>query len=129
MKISRLMPFLISFAAAASSGCGGTQSAMEVPNAAQNARSYDARMKHTAHTTQSPITHLIVVMQQQRSFNDIFAGFRGADAPTAGCASGGTAIRAMGSSSQCPPGDTLVPLSSVGMSSAPGRAEWRAVRT
>ena len=47
MKISRLMPFLISSAAAASSGCGGTQSAIEVPNAAQNARSYDARMKHT----------------------------------------------------------------------------------
>ena len=70
------------------------------------------------------ISHVIVIIQENRSFENFFAGFPGANAPMFGCSSqtssrpsGIAASSALfgrrGSSSGCPSGDTRVPLHQV----------------
>jgi phospholipase C len=56
------------------------------------------------------IKNVIVIIQENRSFENFFAGYPGANAPTTGCASPppGEAVRT--SSSGCPPGDSVVTL-------------------
>ena len=66
------------------------------------------------------ITHVVVIIQENRSFENLFAGYPGADAPLTGCAipEGSRTARPRvsgrlarpGSSSDCPPGDITVPL-------------------
>ncbi len=65
------------------------------------------------------IKNVVVIIQENRSFEDFFAGYPGANAPTTGCASPPpgesvrpTAPRAhrLTSSSGCPPGDSQVTL-------------------
>jgi phospholipase C len=56
-----------------------------------------------------PIKNVIVVIQENRTFENFFAGYPGANAPMSGCAipqSGGPQRKRSG----CPPGDVLVPL-------------------
>jgi phospholipase C len=58
------------------------------------------------------LSHVIVIIQENRSFENFFAGYPGANAPLTGCASpapGGAPAR-RGSSSSCPSGDTQVTL-------------------
>ncbi|HVR45776.1 MAG TPA: alkaline phosphatase family protein [Candidatus Binatia bacterium] len=62
------------------------------------------------HPPRRRIEHLIVVVQAQRTFDDLFSGYPGASAPGYGCASRGTARPPLGLSGGCPPGDTRVPL-------------------
>ncbi|HYL27700.1 MAG TPA: alkaline phosphatase family protein [Candidatus Nitrosotalea sp.] len=79
------------------------------------------------------ISHIVVIIQENRSFENLFAGYPGANAPLTGCASptpGGTsaprlpaAVRPFTasspspspspSSSPCPSGDAVVPLQQV----------------
>jgi phospholipase C len=59
-----------------------------------------------------PVHHLIVVVQQSRTFDDLFAGYSGADAPTFGCAKD-TRARLPRFGSGCPSGDSMVPLKQV----------------
>jgi phospholipase C len=72
------------------------------------------------------LSHVVVIIQENRSFENFFAGYPGANAPTSGCAipvtsSGRGSIRSggirplhsrtnPGSSSLCPPGDISVAL-------------------
>jgi len=50
-----------------------------------------AALQHRGETT-TPIKHVIIIFQENRSFDNIFAGFSGADAPTFGFAQGGKKI-------------------------------------
>ena len=66
------------------------------------------------------ISHVIVIIQENRSFEDFFAGYPGANAPTSGCAIPQSKSRARRvrltnsthpeSGSGCPAGDVSVPL-------------------
>lgn len=61
-------------------------------------------------------------MQENRSFEDFFAGYPGANAPMTGCASPAPGRRArvfIGASSGCPAGDTTVTLHQVTFKSNP----------
>ena len=91
-------------------GCGGPQ----LPSGAPGSALPGATGRHARGATQSPIAHLIVVVQQGRSFNDLFAGYPGADSQTYGCAEGSSA-RPPTSGSGCPSGDTTVPLQQVAL--------------
>lgn len=84
------------------------------------------------------ISHVIVVIQENRSFDDIFAGYPGANAPTSGCGAPTpspsprmpvavpAAGRPLSSSSGCAAGDMLVPLHSVTFRTSPDlRHDWR----
>ncbi len=91
-----------------SAGCGPTPlvSGPSQPSAARpNAR----------HHSGGKITNVIVIVQENRSFESFFAGYPNANAPMTGCASpspgASTPLHRRGTSgSQCPPGDTAVPL-------------------
>ncbi len=59
------------------------------------------------------ISHVIVIVQENRTLENIFAGYPGANAPLTGCAvsaAGARVRRQSGSGSGCPPGDVVVPL-------------------
>jgi phospholipase C len=85
-------------------GCGGVQRVISqrpfalLPPAGGSASQY--------------LSHVIVIVQENRSFENFFAGYPGANAPTRGCAvhaPGETAKPSYG----CPPGDVQVPLHQV----------------
>jgi phospholipase C len=69
------------------------------------------------------ISNVVVIIQENRSFENFFAGYPGANAPMTGCASPvpsskpsqqvAAAVDPMLSPSPCPSGDTVVPLQQV----------------
>jgi phospholipase C len=61
------------------------------------------------------IKHVVVIIQENRSFENFFAGYPGADAPMTGCArgSGPDFVARSGNGVHCPKGDTAVPLHQV----------------
>jgi phospholipase C len=63
-------------------GCAGNG----VPPVQPDASSANAR---SSNAVQSPIQHIIVVVQQSRTFDNLFAGYPGANAPTSGLTSTG----------------------------------------
>jgi phospholipase C len=67
--------FLVVAAAVALSGCGGFRS---LPNA------MPATLPQGRAELASPIKHVVIVIQENRSFNDLFATFPGADGTTTG---------------------------------------------
>jgi phospholipase C len=88
----------------------------------------------------SKISHVIVVVQENRSFENFFAGYPGADAPTSGCASpsppprmhGGNPpdVRPLASGSGCPGSDVRVPLHQATFEdNADLRHDWRSSMT
>jgi phospholipase C len=98
------------------SGCSALQQPQTTLPNSQTATT--ARTQPFKNATQSPIQHLIVVVQQGRTFDNLFAGFPGVDAPTTGCAEGSHA-RPMTSGSGCPPGDTMVELKQIALKADP----------
>lgn len=117
MRVSTVGHFSMSscISAALLAGCGGSQQMVAAPNTVTQPSTF---VSHAS--TRWPVQHLIVVIQEDRSFDDIFAGYPGADAPTFGCASGTKGSnRARSLSSGCPSGDTVVPLKPVRMALAP----------
>jgi phospholipase C len=80
------------------------------------------------------ISNVIVIIQENRSLEDFFAGYPGANAPTSGCASPPPSasikplrpsVQQRSSASGCPPGDTLVPLHQVTFQNGPDlRHDW-----
>jgi phospholipase C len=83
----------------------------------------------------------VVIIQENRSFDDFFAGYPGANAPMSGCGiptpdpgitSRASALRGkqgsvrpMTSSSPCPPGDVTIPLHAVDWTEEPdGDHDW-----
>ncbi len=67
----------------------------------------------TGNPVSTYIKHVVVIIQENRSFENFFAGYPGANAPTYGCAAGTGARRRSSSSSGCPSGDVEVPLHAV----------------
>ncbi|HEX4013878.1 MAG TPA: alkaline phosphatase family protein [Candidatus Cybelea sp.] len=68
------------------------------------------------------ISHVVVIIQENRSFENFFAGYPKANAPLSGCSlpSGGAAVQrrivprvSRKTGSGCPPGDVTVPLKQV----------------
>src|ERR1700722_7388997 len=55
------------------------------------------------------ISHVVVIVQENRSLENFFTGYPGADAPPSGCAIPETSARP-GTTSNCPPGDISVAL-------------------
>jgi phospholipase C len=95
----------VSTAAAMLAGCGdlrqaqdATQPPIGAPGAMRDAGTYSgvraalADSSHERDATRWPIQHLIVIVQQARSFDDLFAGYPGADAPTKGLTSTGKRV-------------------------------------
>jgi phospholipase C len=80
------------------------------------------------------IKHVVVIIQENRSFENFFAGYPGANAPTYGCARNSstnaeTVARPAPrktSSSSCPPSDIVVPLKKVTLQGSPGlKHDWQ----
>src|ERR1700729_2033003 len=65
-----------------------------------------------------PIKHVVIIIQENRSFDDLFATFPGADGATSGCMKPPSALRLQGKhhGSGCPSGDQTVPLKKVDLS-------------
>jgi phospholipase C len=72
------------------------------------------------------ITHVVVVIQENRSFENFFAGFPGANAPTSGCAQNTAQRRAVRrqSSAGCPAGDVAVPLHRITFDGPDLKHDW-----
>ncbi len=107
-------------------GCGSNGAFSSVP--AQQSAS--ATRPATGHPVSQYISNVIVIIQENRSFENFFAGFPGANAPMFGCAgkgSGGPAsFRARsGSGSGCPPSDTQVPLHPITFVGPDLRHNWK----
>jgi phospholipase C len=59
------------------------------------------------------ISHIVVIVQENRSFENFFAGYPGANAPMNGCGKGSAPAPSTGSGSGCPSGDQVIPLHQV----------------
>lgn len=74
-------------------------------------------------TAADKISHVVIVLQENRSFEDFFAGYPGADAPMTGCGAPqsehGSARRPAPASIKCPPGDDAIRLHQVTFKSNP----------
>jgi len=77
------------------------------------------------------IQHIVVIVQENRSFDNFFAGFPGADAPTFGCAAGGRNAQGAlhDSSSGCPSGDRVVQLRPISFNDPNLRHTWSSSMT
>ena len=77
----------------------------------------------------SYIKHVVVIIQENRSFENFFAGYPGADAPTYGCAvpfpgaPPAPAVR-RGTAAQCPPKDTVIPLRRITFNGPDLKHDW-----
>ncbi len=80
----------------------------------------------TGNPVSTYIKHVVVIIQENRSFENFFAGYPGANAPTFGCAPGTTgARRRTTSGSGCPTGDVEVPLHAIGFDPSPDfKHDW-----
>jgi phospholipase C len=78
----------VSAAAFAFSGCGGNPSTAGLPNAAgPSAQQQDLR-----ETSGGKIQHVVVIIQENRSFDNLFQGYPNADTQPYGYASNGTKV-------------------------------------
>ena len=87
MSISRFSGHVLSSCAAATmlAACSGSQSPIAPPAPVRQA------VRHTG--AKLAIQNVIVIVQQDRSFDNLFAGYPGADAPTIGLTSTGKYVR------------------------------------
>jgi phospholipase C len=127
-------PFaLLAFVAIVVSGCSWSGGAMTGAPSSLVAPNPGARAQRSA--SQPKISHVIVVIQENRSFEDFFAGYPGANAPMTGCASpspsprgdleGTGGPRPLSTGSPCPNGDSTVTLHSVTFKNNPDlRHDW-----
>ncbi len=115
---------IVALAALCIAGCGslrtpdGSSSALPPSAAARNSSS-------------QYIKHVVVIVQENRSFDNFFAGFPGANAPTFGCAAsaGNTHRTVRAVSSGCPSGDTQVPLRRISFRGPNLRHDWESSMT
>jgi phospholipase C len=134
MVAFRATLFLIALALCA--GCGSAQG----PLTAGAARLLPAGL-HGPSASQK-LSHVIVIVQENRSLENFFAGYPGANAPTTGCALPGSRaarrsvvpasmrVYRRASGSGCPPGDISVPLVQTTFKQNPDlRHDWLASMT
>jgi phospholipase C len=76
--IAAVRKSIVLFTIGAFAGCGGNG----VPSSAPPLSAPDARPATTS--SKSPIQHVVLIVQENRSFNDFFATFTGADGTTTG---------------------------------------------
>ncbi len=70
------------------------------------------------------ISHVVVIIQENRSFENFFAGYPGANAPTSGCAAGSDSSALDDASSGCPSGDVAVPLHQITFKGPDLKHDW-----
>jgi phospholipase C len=73
------------------------------------------------------ISHVVLIIQENRSFENFFAGYPGANAPTSGCAAGAHAPARSArqrSSIDCPTGDSVVPLHQITFDGPDLKHDW-----
>jgi phospholipase C len=131
-------PLLVAtFALAATAGCSSSGgSGVGAPNLGSGARSgLPAGRAALGHPVSQYISHVVVIIQENRSFENFFAGYPGANAPTSGCAAPPSlgvrqseVVRRAGSGSGCPSGDTVVPLHSISFDGPDLRHDWDSSR-
>ena len=77
MRVRASVLFTLAVAALAFCGCGGGASSVPGPT-------YPGSRVPASSSSPSPITHVVVIVQENRTFNDFFATFPGADGTTTG---------------------------------------------
>jgi phospholipase C len=108
-------------------GCGGG-SVANLPRVSPASMPFAGVSRTTA---SKYLSHVIVIIQENRSFENFFAGYPGANAPMYGCAEGSPRVRLLPasvrrqSSSSCPSGDTVVPLQPIDFNYADLQHFWR----
>jgi phospholipase C len=70
------------------------------------------------------IKHVVVIIQENRSLENFFAGYPGANAPMYGCAPAGIRERRFTSGSSCPSGDKEVPLHQISFDGPDLKHDW-----
>jgi phospholipase C len=100
-------PVLLGLVAVAT-GC----SSNAAPSVAPQSSLPEARPA-TGNPVSTYIKHVVVIIQENRSFENFFAGYPGANAPTYGCAAETGARRRSSSGSGCPSGEVEVPLHAI----------------
>ena len=104
----------VGVATAFMAGCGGSQPPISAPNtdgiSSQSHRA-DALLPPAKHGTgpSGYISNVIVIIQENRSFENFFAGYPGANAPTYGCGAPSN-VGNRRASNGCPLGDEVIPL-------------------
>jgi phospholipase C len=86
----------------------------------------------TGHPVGQYISHVIVIVQENRSFENFFAGYPGANAPMYGCIGPGGQLHKApapaqprrGTGSGCPPSDQQVPLHPITFNGPDLRHDW-----
>jgi phospholipase C len=112
--ISRTLAVLALGGAAFVAGCGANTAG--ISGAPEPAAARPAAHRHSG---SGKITNVIVIVQENRSFESFFAGYPNANAPMTGCASPppGGSLRSSrtvpGTTSSCPGNDVRVPLHQV----------------
>jgi phospholipase C len=111
---------LVLSAACTSSASNSSSGAGLPPQARSLTRQAAGRKSST------PITHVIVIIQENRSFEDFFAGYPNANAPLTGCASPSPGeSKPSTTSGVCPKGDSVVQLHEVTFKNNPDlRHDW-----
>ena len=95
-------------------GCGGSQPPISAPNtdaiSSQSHRA-DALLRRAKHGTgpSGYISNVIVIIQENRTFENFFAGYPEANAPTYGCGAPSSVAKRQ-TSNGCPLGDAVIPL-------------------
>ena len=81
-KPSYLMIAILLGIAVALSACGGSSNAGPFGSPSRTGNSSRTSARHQTYTY--PITHIVLIVQENRSFNNLFATFPGADGTTTG---------------------------------------------
>ena len=110
-------------ATAVLAGCGGSQqpiSALTPGGFSSQSHRAGALLTRGKHGTgpSGLISHVIVIIQENRTFENFFAGYPGANAPTQGCGAPQkgekpTAVKGLTTTIGCPKGDQVIPLHEV----------------
>ena len=97
-----------------SGGCSAPSTQPSSPALLRSARHLGARAR---------IAHIIIIVQENRSFENFFAGYPGANAPTSGCGIETTDARPVRESARsaisCPAGDKLIALHQITFENGP----------
>lgn len=107
--------FVLMIAATGIASCSGGS-----PSTATSTASGDLVPRVPGHhrTGSNLIQHIVIIVQENRSFDDLFATFPGADGATTGCMNTGSDLRSAHKhrNTGCPSGDQTVPLAKVPLS-------------
>jgi phospholipase C len=115
--------FIALLALAASAGCSFNGPAPGVAQAPGGTHATLPVVRPAlGHRASQYISHIVIIVQENRSFENFFAGFPGANAPMVGCASGPGVRSDTGSG--CPKGDKQVTLHSITFNGPDLQHDW-----